>query len=194
MPRSRKRSAAEDFSAAFGPGEQYRPYTEADATRLGERLPDVMKTILRNDGWCSYKDQVIWLCDPDDWSAAARSWMPQSESAQVLGRTAFGDLFIHDGEMFWFAMVHEALLMMAVADADWFFSRTISAHDFAPQTYLPERVKAARAAAGALEWNELYTYVPALVLGGSVETSRIERVQALEALVMLAQLAPIRRV
>jgi hypothetical protein len=45
-----------------------------------------------------------------------------------------------------------------------------------------------------LEWNELYTYVPALVLGGSVETSRIERVQALEALVMLAQLAPIRRV
>ncbi|HEV7667218.1 MAG TPA: contractile injection system tape measure protein [Thermoanaerobaculia bacterium] len=130
------------------------------------------------------------LSAPDGFSLAPAD---DAADAQILARTGFGDLFVWDGELFWFAMVHESIVMGSVDDADWFFSRTLLAKDFAPQTYLPQRLAAARQAAGGLEWNEMYTYVPALALGGSPTTSRIERVQALEALALLAGLAPIQR-
>lgn len=186
-------SAADKFLQAFGPGESYRPFTEADDARLGESIPEVMRAILRREGWCSYKEQVLWLCDPDDWRPAARAWFPGDAGARVVARTGFGDLCVWDGAIFWFVMVHESLVMESVDDADWFFSQVLPADDFAPQTYLPGRVRAARGQAGPLEWDETYAYAPALALGGSVKTSRIERVKAAEALVMLAGLAPIRR-
>ncbi|MBI1762149.1 MAG: DUF1851 domain-containing protein [Acidobacteria bacterium] len=193
MARRSKLSAAESFLQAFGPGECYRDYSAADEARLGERIPPVMREILSKEGWCSYKEQVLWLCDPDDWRNAAAAWFANSPHAQVLARTAIGDLFVWDEGVFWFVMVHESLIMMTVGDADRFFSRMLTASDFAPQTYLPGLVRKARKKAGALAWDEMYTYVPALALGGSESSSRIERVKALEALSMLADLAPIQR-
>lgn len=193
MPRAMKELPVITFQKAFGPGLQYRPYTPEDDARLAALIPPVMQEILQKDGWCSYKGQVLWLCDPRDWQLAANAWFPEKPDAQVLARTAFGDLFIWDGEAFWFILVHESLMMMLVDDPDWFFARMLPASDFAPQTYLPDRVGAAQKAAGKLGWDEMYSYIPAIALGGSVETSRIEKVKAREALILLAQLAPVRR-
>ncbi|MGX2040187.1 GAD-like domain-containing protein [Methylocaldum sp. MU1018] len=193
MARRTKAPTSETFLKVFGPGDPYRPFEDADEGRLSGRIPGVMLEILRKEGWCSYKDQVLWLCDPDDWQPAAHAWFPSEPQAQVLARTAFGDLFIWDGEMFWFVLVHESLAMTTVDDPDWFFSRMLTADDFAPQTHLPGRVRAARETAGPLRWDEMYTYVPAFALGGSESSSRIERVKALEALALLASLAPLRR-
>jgi hypothetical protein len=188
-----KKPGAEKFWKVFGVGEQYRPYSDEDDARLSGRIPSVMRQILKQDGWCSYKEQVLWLCDPDDWDAAARAWFPEAERPQVFARSAFGDLFVWDGELFRYVMVHDSLVMTSVPDGDWFFTRVLTAPDFAPQTHLPVAVRDARAKAGRLAWDEMYAYVPALALGGSEETSRIERVKALEALSMLSQLSPIKR-
>jgi hypothetical protein len=193
VKRRPTKSAAEAFLKAFGPGTPYREYSAADDVRLAGRIPEVMREILRKEGWCSYKEQVLWICDPDDWQAAARIWLPGAPAAQVYARTGFGDLFVWDGELFWFVTVHESSALQSVDDADWFFSQSLTAKGFATQTYLPDRVRAARKTAGPLGWDEMYTYVPALALGGDPVSSRIERVKALESLAMLASLAPIRR-
>ena len=193
MAPRKKASASEAFRQFFGPGHCYRPFEADDQKRLADRIPKVMQEILDNDGWCSYKDQVLWLCDPDDWQVVTQAWCTWSPSAQVVARTGFGDLFIWDGEMYCYFLVHEFLYMRTVDDPDWFFSRMLTSHDFAPQTHLPSRVQAAKEVAGPLACDEMYTYVPALALGGSEESSRIERVKALEALTMLATLAPIRQ-
>ena len=58
---------------------------------------------------------------------------------------------------------------------------------------LPPRVAAARKSAGPLAWDEMYTYEPALALGGSEKTSEVKRVKAREQLVTLAHAAPITR-
>ena len=162
--------------------------------RLAKRIPAVMREILKKEGWCSYKEQVLWLTDPDDWTVSARAWFSDTADArQVFVRTAFGDLFVWDGQVYWYAMVHESIVARSDDDPNWFFSRTLPDKGFAPNTHLPPRVKAARKVAGSLEWDEMYAYVPALALGGSEKTSRIDRVKAREALVLLAGLAPVRR-
>jgi hypothetical protein len=194
MARKTKMSAADKFLKVFGPCTSYRPYDKKDDARLADRIPEVMRNILKKEGWCSYKDQVLWLCDPDDWKPAAHAWFTGVKDAQGLARSGFGDLCVWDGKMFSFVMVHESLVMEMVDDADRFFSRVLTDDEFAFQTYLPERVRAARQKAGSLEWDEIYTYTPALALGGSMKSSRVERVKAFEAITLLASLAPIRRV
>lgn len=193
MKRQSKNPATEQFLKTFGPGVTYRKYGDDDDARLAKRIPEVMREILKKQGWCSYKEQVLWLCDPDDWKPAVRAWFPDAKGAQVFLRTGFGDLCVWDGELFWFVLVHESMAMGTVDDGDWFFSQTITSKGLAPQTYLPERVGAARRVAGSLHWDEMYTYVPALALGGDPSSSRIEKVKAQEALTMLAGLAPIKR-
>jgi hypothetical protein len=193
MPGKMEGTALEGFTKTFGRGIQYRTYSESDAARLEKRLPDVMQEILKRDGWSSYKDQVLWMTDPDDWVVAARAWFADVPGAQVFLRTAFGDLIVWDGTVFWYVMVHESVALKSGDNADWFFARTLPSKGLAPSSYLPKLVKSAKKTAGPLEWDEMYTYVPALALGGSEETSRVEPVKAREALVMLASLAPIRR-
>lgn len=176
----------------YGSGKQYREYSAADEERLAPRVPEVMRAILRKEGWCSYKNQGLWLCDPDDWQPATRAWFPDEPAAQLLARSAFGDMFVLAGT-FWLGLPHESVIMQSVDDPNWFFGCTITAKGFTTQSDLPPKVHAASKAAGSLQWDEMYTYVPALALGGREKTSKIERVKAREQLVLLSQLAPIRR-
>jgi hypothetical protein len=191
MPALTPQEALESFQKAFRSGVRYRQYSQADDDRLAGRIPEVMRMILQKEGWCSYREQIFWMCDPDDWSPAAHAWFPKSPSPQVLGRAAFGDLFVLD-EIFWLTLPHQSVILTEVNDSNRFFGRTLTSKTFMLQTELP-RLRAARDQAGSLEWDEMYTYVPAFALGGSEETSKLERVKAREQLVILSQLAPIRR-
>jgi len=136
-------------------------------------------------------ETIFWMCDPDDWTPSARAWLPESPSPQVLGRSAFGDLFVLD-EGIWVPLPHQSAILRSVSDLNWFFGETLTSKTGMLQRELPQ-LRAARAAAGPLEWDEMYTYVPALALGGSEKTSKVERAKAREQLVILSQLAPIRR-
>lgn len=192
--RKKRVSAAATFRATFGPGVTYRQFTSDDERRLADRLPPAMLDLLRADGWCSYREQVLWLADPDEWAPALRAWLGADAQGECVLRSAFGDLFYWHGQSFWYLNPHEANAMMMLApDTDWFFSRSITASGFAPSTHLPARVAAARAAVGPLADHEIYVYEPALALGGSQETSRIEKGSAVESHAMLAQLTTLRR-
>jgi hypothetical protein len=181
------------FAKAFGKGVSYRKYTSGDDDRLRERVPAVFRDIVKGDGWCSYREEVLWTCDPDDWAPVARAWFKDTARAQILARTAFGDLLVWDEEWCWFVLVHHSRARQWSDDPAWFFARGITSSDFATQTHLPARVRSAKAVAGPLAWDEMYTYVPALGLGGDEATSEIERVKAREQLVFLSQVAPILR-
>jgi hypothetical protein len=191
MPLPTPQEALESFEKAFPSGAPYREYTKADDERLTGRIPDVMRMILKKDGWCSYREQIFWMCDPDDWIPAARAWFPESTSAQVLGRSSFGDLFVLD-KCYWLTAPHRSVILQSTERSDWFFGETVTSKRFMLQADLPEH-RAAQKAAGPLEWDEMYTYEPTLARGGTMETSKVERVKAREQLVILAQLAPIRR-
>jgi hypothetical protein len=185
--------AVTDFKAVFGPGDRYAEYTAATAKRLGTRIPEVMHALLEQDGFCSYKEQVLWLCDPDEWTAAAAVWFPESPSATVVARGPFGDLFVLDGESFYEVLVHESVVIPNVDDANWFFGFSMTQKGFATQALWPKKAHAAAKSVGALSADEMYTYVPALQMGGTFEDSKIERVKAHEQLVILSQLSEIRR-
>jgi hypothetical protein len=190
MPLPTPIEACEAFRKGFRLDGCYREFRAVDEERLATRIPEVMLLILKKDGWSSYRKQALWLCDPDDWAVAARAWFPHGSRADVVVRTAFGDLFVLVDGTFFRVMPHESSMRQGISSATYFFGFTLTRQGYVDS---PARVQRARSVAGPLEWDQMYTYVPALALGGSEKTSKLELVKAREQLVILSQMAPIQR-
>ena len=180
------------FHEAFGPAQSYRPFAPADAERLGDRLHPTFKALAETDGWASYADQSLWLCDPDDWKGVAGPWMEEgTKIADVVFRSGFGDLIVWDGTNFWLVMPHDAVRMRYALRDDFLIQYSL----IRPASYfnasLPDMMERGRKEAGPLGHDTMDTYVPALALGGDEKDSKIEVVKAHEGLSILEQLAPI---
>lgn len=185
-------SALQSFHEMHGEGHSYRPWRDADAKRLGERLDPVLLVLAESDGWASYDDQALWHCDPDEWTGVAAPWLPAgTKQTDVIFRTGFGDLFVWDGTWTWLVLVHDAARMRAGRRMDRMVGDLFQQPDFYINDSLPSMMKRARKRAGRLEPDEMYNYLPVLALGGSESSSNIVRVKAKEALSILAQAAPI---
>lgn len=171
------------YQKVLGPGTQYRALNGSELSDLQESVPPIMHGLLSDSGLCSYQKQKIWFCDPRDYTLVAERFTNIIPNGRVLARTAYGELFIWDGEAYWFVMVHEGTIMWLIGDDNWFFSYVIAQEEFTPGS-----MRNALKQAGELEWNEIYTYVPALALGGDRRDSKIERVKLNEGVAILAEL------
>jgi len=183
------------FRAAHKPDPAYRAFSDKDRKRLGKRLPEIMLSLLDRDGWCSYDDQLFWLCDPDDWEKAARAWLPEESTAcDVLVRSSFGDLLVWDGERFWLVLPHLSQRIGQTSDPNWLFGSALGKAGVHFHGDLADETAAARKACGPLEWDQIYNYAPALALGGSAADAEIAREKGVVALSILSQLAPIEAI
>jgi hypothetical protein len=178
-------SPAKKFLARHKALPAYQAFDEADRRRLSKRLPEPMLAILGETGWCAFDDQVIWLTDPEAWEPIGRPWLPDASTAcDVLLRSSFGDMVIWGGEFFWLVLPQSMARIRQTESPDWLFGSTLQ--------QASKRTSAARAEVGELEPNQIYTYAPALPLGGSEADSTVAREDAAVALTILSQLGSIR--
>jgi hypothetical protein len=178
------------FDGDYKKDRTVRPFDEASQERLGGRLPEPLLALLRRDGFASYEKQLLWTCDPDEWNGPAKPWFP-SAGAEVFMRTAFGHLFLWDGQYCWFASPPGGQVTFAVDGMDWFLARWITPKDVLAEAGITRDTKRARKEAGELEPDEIFLWVPALALGGSQFDSAIDKGKASVGLNLLAGLQPI---
>lgn len=155
-------------------------------------MPEVVCTILEQEGWSSYDKQVFWLCDPDDWQEVCAPWLPEGSSAcDVLVRSSFGEMVAWDGQTFWLILPHSSARVRQTADPDWLFGATFQQDAFHFNDELRRQTAAAEKKCGPLEWDQMYNYAPALALGGSKKKSEIAKEDARVALSILHQVSAI---
>lgn len=177
------------FHRHHGAGDRYRALSADDLRRLGRRLPGELVAWLAGDGLCAYRDQLLWTVDDRDLAAAREAWLPGVHAA-VFARTAFGSLFLWDGAQVQVVLPHSAQVGALAHDPRRFLEHTLTEPGFVESSLRPAAVHTARAHAGALAWDEMYGYQPALAVGGSGAADTVRRVPLVEQLVALAQLAP----
>ena len=193
MPSSAAKTAIRDFHKGHGDARVYRPWGDADAKRLGARLHPELRALAEEDGWASYDRDALWHCDPDDWDGVADRWMAEeTKQKDVLFRSGFGDLLVWDGTYVWLVRPHLSARMRLARRIDFLIGFAFQDPDFFLNRDLPAMMARAREKGGRLAPDEIYTFVPALALGGSEERSRIVKAKAKEALDILAQLSPVQ--
>lgn len=116
----------------------------------------------------------------------------------VIARTAFGHLLIW-GERSGFALQLFAPGSYVVKQET---ASQKSDLEFAAQAFFSvqkralfefdDRFKPAKNRLGRLSRDEMYGFVPALALGGSADVANLEKVKAVEHLVLLAQLSDLQ--
>jgi len=180
------------FRAALK-ASSYKAFTLQDEERLAERLPPEVIELLKADGFASYGEQQLWSVDPDDLGELVLPWKAGAEAAIPIFRTAFGCLFLWDGKRVHYANIHFHTVTICAPRVRFLFSDTFMDEGFMTKVVGSERIKRAQNELGQLSPNEAYFWVPALALGGSQETSRLDKGGLRELLAIQAQLAPIVR-
>lgn len=190
------------FLKKFGPAidKRYVPPTSIEQYR--GKLPNQLLAYWDEHGWCGYGDGLFWTVNPQDYEPALEAWIAdtplmEQDAYHVIARNAFGKLYL------WGEKTGGSLRIFAPGSycsprtskfvgermdfgvRVFFSGLSPTATDFEGM-FAPTVAKL-----GRLKNDEMYGFVPALALGGHATVEHLQKVKAVEHLVILAQLAPL---
>jgi len=165
-----------------------------------DKLPPQLLEYWVEHGWCGYGDGIFWTVNPREYEGVVESWIEGSmlearDKYHLIARSAFGDLYLW-GENSGFSVTIDSLLSRYTGEdvdlslggfdrevQNFFLSVDKESNDFG-DLFDPAKKKL-----GLLMCDEMYGFVPALALGGQVDLANLEKVKAVEHLMMLSQIA-----
>jgi len=151
------------------------------------RLPQALLKEWQVSGFGGFSNGFIWITNPEEMQFAVVEW--ELDAAWLIfGRTAFGDLFIWDGENVRGLFVHYGTVEWFTDDLPMFFDYSLCDDAFLDEVLRFSKFREAFARLGPVDHSEMYGYVPALVLGGDESIENLKKVKLREHLLLLAQL------
>lgn len=192
--------------AGFGPAIKSELPSEAVLRSFEDKLPARLLEYWLEYGFCGWGEGIFWTVNPANYSEILDLWLADTpfvgkDNYYVIGRSAFGRLFVWGETSGQSIKINPSYGMLLPADAaenlvkrgpektvDLFFA-TNSKDDMEEEDMdgkpLFER---AMAKLGPLDADEMYAFVPALVLGGAPKLENLQKVKVLEHLAFLAEL------
>lgn len=166
------------------------------------KLPDKLLQYWIEHGWCGYGDGMFWTVNPQEYEGVVASILESAnlekhDRFHLIARGAFGDLYLF-GEETGFSLkiathigryvgrTHELTAIDMDRQVQNFFAcRDLDSNDF------DEMFEPAKKNLGILGPDEMYGFVPALVFGGPIRFENLEKLKAIEHLVLLSQLCSV---
>lgn len=170
--------------------------------RYKGKLPDKLLQYWMEHGWCGYGDGMFWTVNPQEYEGVVASMLDSAnlqtyDRFHLIARGAFGDLYLF-GEKTGFSLKIAPHIgryigrksKATASDMDrlvqnFFACRDLDSNDF------DDMFEPAKKNLGTLSPDEMYGFVPALVFGGSIQLDNIQKLKAIEHLVLLSQLCTI---
>lgn len=168
--------------------------------RYKSKLPNKLLEYWAEHGRCGYGDGIFWTVNPQEYDGVVASWLEetgfgQRDTYHLIARGAFGDLYLW-GEKTGFSLkitsvfsrcvIHDFDITAEGMDRElqgFLLSRNVESND------LEDLFSPARRKLGTLRHDEMYGFVPALMLGGPASLDHVEKLKAVEHLILLSQLA-----
>jgi len=160
---------------------------EAVVNEYRGRLPEPLLEEWSISGFAGFGNGFIWLTNPTEMQYAVGEWGLDPTSL-IFGRTAFGDLFIWDGKNVRALFVHDGEMNWLTDDLKMFFEFSLCDDLFLEEVVRLSKFREALDRLGAIAADEMYTYVPALALGGEESVDHLKTVKMREQLLLLSQL------
>lgn len=181
-----------DFSAlltsAFGGAVSTSPVAPDELARLPGVFPDEFVQMWSIAGFAEYAEGRFRLLDPAQVAPILAGWPGLSPGALPFARDGFGNLFlVVDGEVHRLD-VHRNVLDLVTLDVPFFFDMKIFNPSFAADFLESDLHSRVQSRLGATGRGEMFSFTPALVMGGKKTVKSARKVQFLEHLHLLAQL------
>ena len=191
------------FIEKFGAPIDRQEVPASSIERYRGKLPKLLLEYWAEHGWCGYGDGIFWIVNPQEYDGVVSSWIEgtkygERDTYHLIARSAFGDLYLW-GENTGFSLkitsvlsrcvLHNFELKTEEMDRElqgFLLSREVDTNDYG------EMFKPAKKKLGMLRHDEMYGFVPALMLGGPDTLDHLEKVKAVEHLTLLSQIAELQ--
>ncbi len=196
----------EHFLKQFGPPVERRWVPQSSIDRYRGKLPEQLLTYWEEHGWTGYADGLLWTVDPQEYEPVVDAWIGdtkfmEEDTYHLFARGAFGNIyFIGERSGNGLHIVAPDSIMMKPSPPPLNRDRAILAF-FGAQNRGANNLSdvngerlftPALSKLGRLKHDEMYGFVPALALGGPATLDHLQKVKAVEHLVLLAQLGELR--
>lgn len=197
----------EYFVSKFGEATHRADVPPEAIEKWRGKLPDLLLAYWQEEGWCAYAGGLFWLVNPDDFEDLIDEWLEgtsieQIDAFHVVGRTAFGDLFVcgeRSGVNMTISCPINAIFALpkdlkpkSKADQDWsvrsFIGLSVSECDLKDEAGAALFDQAV-GKLGTLNVDEVYGFEPAIVLGGKMRIENLAKLKLDAHLTILRQLA-----
>ncbi|MCK8664550.1 DUF1851 domain-containing protein [Pseudomonas azerbaijanoccidens] len=191
------------FLEKFGSPMARQEVPVSSIERYRGKVPNLLLKYWAEHGWCGYGDGIFWIVNPQEYEGVVASWiegtkLQERDTYHLIARSAFGDLYLF-GEKTGFSLKISSVLSRYVINNLDFRTEEMDRH---LQGFLLTRevdannygdlFKPAKKKLGTLRHNEMYGFVPALMLGGPDTLDHLEKVKAVEHLTLLSQIAELQ--
>ena len=192
-----------NFLDTFGGPVDRREVPTSSIEHYKGKLPNQLLEYWAEHGWCGYGGGIFWIVNPQEYEGVVASWIEGTRFEEVdtyhlIARSAFGDLYLW-GEKTGFSLKITSVLSRVVVknleiindDMDrelqaFLLSRNVDSNDYG-ELFTPAMKKL-----GPLRHDEMYGFVPALMLGGPDTLDHLEKVKAVEHLTLLSQITELQ--
>ncbi|TRN85028.1 DUF1851 domain-containing protein [Pseudomonas syringae] len=188
------------FLKTFGGPVGRQEVPKSSIERYKGKLPDLLLHYWSEHGWCGYGEGIFWMVNPQEYEGVTASWIQGTEfenqdTYHLIARSAFGELY------FWGEETGASLKITSI------FSRCTTFVSSLPKDQMDKRFQnfllsaeveyndfddlfqPAKKKLGTLSRDEMYGFVPAIMLGGSDALDNLKKVRSVEHLVFLSQLS-----
>ena len=191
------------FVEKFGGAIDRREVPLSSIDRYQGKLPKLLLEYWADHGWCGYGDGIFWIVNPQEYEGVVASWIEGTylqgrDTYHLIARSAFGDLYLW-GEKTGFSLKITSVLSRCVIHnfeinceelnrelQDFLLSMDVDTNDYG-ELFTPAMKKL-----GTLRHDEMYGFVPALMFGGPDTLVHLEKVKAVEHLILLSQIAELQ--
>lgn len=191
------------FLETFGDPVGHQPVPPSAIDHYRGKLPNRLLAYWQDHGWCGYGDGLFWVVNPQEYQKVVASWLAGThfeacDTYHLIARSAFGDLYLwgeKTGSVLAIAAFHSRYIEGAHSSGDE--ERDNKIHGLlmwlmTEGTYFDELFDPARERLGTLGVDEMYGFVPALMLGGSGSLERLKKLKVVEHLLLLSQLSELQ--
>ena len=198
------------FNEEFGEATSRAEVADETCERWRGKLPDKLLTFWKEEGWCGYRNGLLWITDPDDYEDLVEGWLEgtlldELDIFHVVARTAFGSLYLC-GEKSGQSVKVNPAIHGVFALKNELKPKSPRDRDFSINSFLmsgksdfdlddengDELFNRTLSKLGPVASDEVYGFEPALVLGGRMLIENLRKVKLHQHLMILRQLAPPR--
>ncbi|MNJ38352.1 GAD-like domain protein [compost metagenome] len=188
------------FLENFGGPTERQEVPPSSIERYRGKLPNQLLEYWMEHGWCGYGEGIFWIVNPQEYEGVVKAWLEGTkfetfDTYHLIARSAFGDLYLwgeETGASLKITSVlsryttHTSIYVGGQMDQgvrSFILSRQVESNNYGGL------FKSARKKLGVLHHDEMYGFVPALMFGGPDTLEHLEKVKAVEHLILLSQIS-----
>ncbi|NLW49030.1 MAG: DUF1851 domain-containing protein [Firmicutes bacterium] len=182
------------FIEKHRPGQELQKATQSKLDQYSTRLPVCILELWRDHGFGSYGDGLIRVVDPEIYNETLYTWLGKKNDKRIpIALSAFGELFYYRDlgsgqEDVSMLNVHYKSIDVCTWSLNSYFNEFLVDDQTISDVLRQKLFLEALQKFGPLKTDEIYSFVPALAMGGAAEVEYIQKAMALVHLDLLFQM------